>query len=189
MGPPLLFGLGIVLAISSSARLPADGQTWPDTLPLFCLGAALALVGLILWHRAVALHRRAPPSATAAADGTDPFSRLQNLLPPARQLAAELPGLSASQLCARVDHLLGAFLLPFVEDRQQVIDRLGMAPAAEILVTVAYGERLLNRAWSAASDGHLPEAHAAYPDALRALEHAAHLARQATASASGPASP
>ena len=42
-------------------------------------------------------------------------------------------------------------------------------------MTVAYGERMLNRTWSAAADEHLPEARAVLPDAVDALEEAARL--------------
>ena len=181
---PALFALGIVLAISGGAKLPDEGQDWPDSLPIFLVGAGLAVVGLVGWRRAVAQARLAP-----AADGdaaTDPFALLEAVLPPARTLAADLPHLSGSQIEARVDDLLSGFIHPLAEARQRVIDRLGMGAGAEILVTVAYGERMLNRTWSAAADGHLPEAGSAYPDALQALEHAADLARRAVARAGSP---
>jgi hypothetical protein len=51
----------------------------------------------------------------------------------------------------------------------------GMAKGAEILVTVAHGERILNRVWSAASDDHLPEAVKCYDEAFSALQEAKEL--------------
>jgi hypothetical protein len=63
--------------------------------------------------------------------------------------------------------------------RRKIIDRLGMSKGSEILVVVAYGERMLNRVWSAASDGHLPEARSSYPEARAAFHQAQDLATAA----------
>jgi hypothetical protein len=54
-----------------------------------------------------------------------------------------------------------------------------MDRGAEILVVIAFGQRMLNRVWSAAADRHLPEARSCYPDAVEALEEAADMARDA----------
>ena len=47
-----------------------------------------------------------------------------------------------------------------------------MDEGAQILVTMAYGERMLNRAWSASADGHIQEARGCIPEALAAFEEA-----------------
>jgi len=172
---PGLFTIGIIIAISGGAKLPEEGQDWPDSVPIFLVGAALSVVGLVGWRRAAAQAASDPTGAS----GADPFVLLESVLAPARALLDDLEGLSHQQLCDRVDGLLQEYILPFAEVRQGVINRLGMKEGAEILVVIAYGERMLNRVWSAAADGHLPEATAVYPDALQAFEEAARLARAA----------
>lgn len=177
---PTLFAIGIIVSISGGAKMPADGATWPDTLPIFLVGAGLAIVGLVGWRRDRA--RQAAADATASGGG-DPVALLQSMLPPARALLDDLSALKHAEVCDRIDALLEGYVLPFAEVRQRIVDRFGMEKGAEILVVVAYGERMLNRVWSAAADGHLPEATSVYPDALQAFEEAARLAGQAQAQA------
>jgi hypothetical protein len=45
----------------------------------------------------------------------------------------------------------------FVADRPALVNRLGLGGYAELMDNFAAMERQLNRAWSAAADGHLPE--------------------------------
>ena len=75
----------------------------------------------------------------------------------------------------RVDALLDDYVLPMGESRQQFIDRYGMEKGAELLVTLAFGERMLNRVWSAAADGHLPEAVSSLEESAEAFEEAVSL--------------
>ena len=52
-------------------------------------------------------------------------------------------------------------------------DLIGMSHGAEILVATAYGERMLNRVWSAAADGYLEEARSSFREASSAFDEAA----------------
>ncbi|MFN3200680.1 MAG: hypothetical protein ACE366_19940 [Bradymonadia bacterium] len=170
---PLLFTVGIIVAISAGAKLPAEGAEYPDTWPVFLGASVLAAVGCFLWRKQKAEQRKA--SNAERGDRKSPFEYIQGVLAPARKLAEDISELTPEQVCVRVDELLSGYLLPLAEVRQGVIDQLGMAKGAEVLVTVAYGERMLNRTWSAAGDGHLPEALSVFPDAVEALEEAASL--------------
>ena len=55
----------------------------------------------------------------------------------------------------------------------------GHGVGKEILVTAAYAERMLNRVWSAAADGHGPEASASLVEAVGAMKETAALAAAA----------
>ena len=65
---PLVFVLGGLIAISAAAKLsPAKiageeatekHSTWPDTIPVFAMGAVVSAVGLGLWW-SVVLNERA----------------------------------------------------------------------------------------------------------------------------------
>jgi len=54
----------------------------------------------------------------------------------------------------------------FIESRPRLVARLGLGRYAEIMDVFAAMERKINRAWSAAADGHLPESQAALDDAV-----------------------
>ena len=166
--------LGTLLYESSGVFKP----DFSSKLTPWLVCAILASLGLIVWRVGVSR------AAKAAADDTDssdenPFKILEALQEPLNKLAEDLIGLDEHATCDRVDELLEGFVLPFAEVRRKVIDRLGMTKGSEILVVVAYGERMLNRTWSAASDGHLPEARSVFPEAKDAFEEAARLASEA----------
>ena len=166
---PLLFFVGVLVAISGSAKMPAEGATYPDTTGVFFIGMAMAIVGTIFWRKSVA------EKASAALDEqneTDALQLLRDLISPAEQLRESIDNLDPEIMCEKVDHLLETYVLPFADNRLQVLNRLGMNAGAELLVTMAYGERMLNRTWSAASDGYPREALAVYPDAVDAFQEA-----------------
>ncbi len=146
---------------------------WSETWVLFVLGSAVALGGLLVWKQMIVIETRLlQQDEHTSGDAQSPFVLLASALPPTRALQRDLVDLDGPALCKRVDAILLPYLVPLVEVRQKVIDRFGMKDGAEILVTVAFAERLLNRVWSAAADGHLSEARTVFPDALHALEEA-----------------
>jgi hypothetical protein len=179
---PALFGLGIMIAISGGAKVPEKMGEWPDSWPVFLVGAIMALIGVVLWRRVKAAERRAVAAEQSGGEH-DPFTYLADVLAPARTLGEEIGGLETHAICDRVDVLLETYILPLAEVRERVMDTLGMDRGAEVLITIAYGERMLNRVWSAAGDGHKPEALSVYPDALSALEEAQQLVDKARAAA------
>lgn len=179
---PVIFGVGVMIAISGGAQVPAKAGEWPPSVPIFVVGAVIAAIGLVIWRAAKAKERKAIADGQAVGGADqDPFAFLQGVQAPAATLAEELEGLDPPAVCERVDELLETYILPLAEVRQRVIDRVGMDRGAEILVTIAFGERMLNRTWSAAGDGHLPEARAVYPDAVAALAEAQEQATAALA--------
>jgi len=97
----------------------------------------------------------------------------------ARRLDTEIDRLPANQLLEALDVLLEQHLLPLAEVRQRVMAHFGMRTGAEIIVALAVGERMLNRAWSAAADGYPAEARRSYREALQAIDHADQLWKQA----------
>ena len=164
-----VFSLGLIVAITAGAKAPEATGGWPDTWPFFVAAALVCAAGLVIWRKGV--------SASAAADESggeeqDPVTLIANLQAPMDQLGEEVDGLDAEAITERVDTLLSDYVLPFAMVRQKVVDKMGMEKGAEVLVVIAYGERILNRVWTAAADGHLPEARACYPEAAEALREA-----------------
>lgn len=157
--------------------IPKDGGQWPDSVPIFLVGAFIALAGLGGWRYTNRQEVKQRISKQQD-DSAGPFALLAKASHDIDALFDDLKSLNEEQLCARVDTILGESVLPFAEVRRGVIERLGMNDGAEILVVVAYAERMLNRVWSAASDGHLGEARSVLPDARDAFREALALSQK-----------
>ena len=168
---PILFGAGVLVAIASGAKMPEGSTSWPDSVPVFVVASIVAALGIFMWRRTIARFREQSADAEGGQSGS-PQALLDDLMGPLATFVDEIQGLDADTICNRVDELLERYVLPFARSRQQVLDRFGMDRGAEILVVVAYGERMLNRTWSAAGDGHLPEARASLPESAEAFREA-----------------
>ena len=173
-----LFCVGLIVGISGAAKAPEELGAWPDTWPVFVAGSLVCAVGLVLWRMAIAASKALEVDV---ASDKDPVALLAGLMAPLQSLGEDLETLDERQLGDRVDALLETYILPFAEVRRRIIDRFGMEAGAEILVVVAYGERLLNRVWSASADGHIVEARACFPEAHAALVEASRLVDKAVA--------
>ena len=167
---PYIFAAGILLAIAGSAKLPLEHGQFPDTLPVFIVGAVAAAIGIYLWRRQIRIEQEQPDNDPNA---VNPFERLESIQAPLEQLGADANGLTTTQLCDRVDAILQEYVVPFAIARNKVVEKLGMDKGAELLVVVAYGERMLNRAWSAAADEHAPESISSILEAIEAFKEVA----------------
>lgn len=175
-----IFVIGIIVAILGSAKVPAEVGGWPDTWAYFLAGVGLAGAGLVLWHRST--RAKAKELSESVESANDPVALLEGIAEPLEALKTDIETLDTDGITTRIDELLNTYVLPFAEVRQVLIDRLGMDKGAETLVIVAFGERLLNRVWTTAADGHLPEARACFPEAYEAFGEALTVIREATAS-------
>ena len=168
----IAFTVGLIVAVVSGAKVPEAGSQYPDTLVPFVIGIVVGIVGLIIWHiksKEEAIERVHSHSENG---GSNPVDLLKALMPDILKLKDDIGELDEERVCDRVDELLDKYVLPFAEVRQNLITMMGMSRGAEVLVTVAFGERILNRVWSASSDGHLGEARAVLPEAIEAFEEA-----------------
>lgn len=182
----LIFVVGIMIGISAGAKLSpaklesdpkaaAELSRWPDTIPMFGLGTAVAVVGLTMWW-SVVLGERAV--ARAAADGTGegsvlgPVQLVGQLQQPLKDLEGDIESLSGPELCERVQSIIDGFITPLADGRQRFVDRFGLAGGSEALNATAFGERMLNRVWSAAADGHLEEARSSFTEVVAAFRQA-----------------
>jgi hypothetical protein len=177
----VIFVFGIIVAISAGAKLPVesvDGTSsrFPDTLGAFAGGAVVCVIGLTLWWKVVLEERRAARTAAggdeSAAD-TNPVTIIQQLQQSLNSILDDLDSLAESDLQLRIDTTIDNHVTPLAESRHRIIDRFGMSHGAEILVATAYGERMLNRVWSAAADGYLEEARSSFREASSAFDEAA----------------
>lgn len=167
-------------AISAAAKLPAplpEGEPvsfldrFPDTLSGFAVAFLITVAGLVFWWKDVFAQRKTGQVDTG--DQSNPLTLLAGLTPQLRELADSIDSLDGKAITARVEQILEHTVLPFADARQKLFDRLGMKAGADLLVTAAYGERMLNRTWSAAADGHLVEARTSFREAILAFDEAA----------------
>lgn len=193
----LTFVVGIIVTISAGAKLPSPpdfpshdvvaswidrvvpgadvSSQFPDTLADFVKGVVLSVIGLTMWWKVVLKERHASRSASGsdASAVTNPVTILQQLQDNLTSTLGELDSLVKSDLQARISAVIDSHVTPLAEARHRIIDRFGMSKGADILVATAYGERMLNRVWSAAADGYIDEARSSFREAATAFDEAA----------------
>lgn len=159
-----MFFVGAILAIVCGAKMPSAESQYPDTLALFFVGAAMAIIGNILWHKSNRKLIIAHLKANKDNEAENPVFLLRKTIPAIETLKkANKEGMD---FCDEVDTISLECIHPFTEKRHVLVDILGQAKGAEVLLIIAYAERMLNRAWSAASDHHNPEKEASIDDSL-----------------------
>ncbi len=173
---------GTVLALALAAKLPPAPGAFPDTWAASAAATGCLLVGALLWRFAVLHAGRRASTDTLRADmrstakrRADPWPSLGKLAHRTRQVLDTL-GADPETLKAQIDRLLLEEVLPIVESRRQLVVRLGAGRASQVLIQVAVAERMLRRAWSAASDGYLAEATRSVSEAAEAFADAARTA-------------
>ena len=172
-----LFIVGIIVALISAAKLPVTGTDWSNMLPLYVGAVIVSLLGLLLlhWHRLLPGKNRHTCSKHTI---SETIELLQRLLTEMRCLGEYINSSDGVQITTRVNTLLDKYLLPFVANQQKYLLELDQYKGLNVLVAIAQSERLLNRMWSAASDGNINEAVKTYPKALTAIKKAHNLCQE-----------
>lgn len=173
------FTIGIIVAVCGAAKLPAEGDRYPDTIQVAIFGLLIAIAGLEVWYGRLS-QDRALENVADDNDTKSPTVLLGHIIASIDEFESQIESAEPESLTEHVDQLLTDYVLPFIDARQKVIDRLGIKSAAEILVTAAFAERMLNRAWSAAADGYLAEAQSAYDDSAAAFRQTEQLLSAST---------
>lgn len=153
----VLFGIGSIMAITAGAKVPEASAQWSTVLPYFFGGIMLAVGGNVLWHKDE--KKNVQEMLEKHRDSEDnPINVLGRTVTEIERLQKNFSSLTNQSVCDEIDRISEEFIHVFTDKRKTVMDILGMEKGAEVLLTVAYGERLLNRVWSACSDHHRPEA-------------------------------
>lgn len=121
----------------------------------------LFVAGLLVMGAGVVLLRRTTRTGSGPSASHVPLAEAHRLVGElARELAA-LEGrddLDAAALHRAVDALIADRCFPIVAARESIQRELGRSGFADFMSTFAGADRTLNRAWSAAVDGHAHEA-------------------------------
>ena len=169
----LLMVMGCVLGVTggaapSTARiigLPAD---WS----LAIAASALLLVAFVMRWRSgkpslEETTRTGKGSMTAARDA------IARTAAEVHQLSVRAATIPIADLAAETNQLIERNLEPVIEAQTLLMKTQGFAKYAAHTGPWASGERMVYRAWSAATDGHRPEAVASLREAIPHFEEAA----------------
>jgi hypothetical protein len=155
--------LGTVVGILGGA-FPGDRELIggiPGGWPLVLAGVLLLAVAWAMRLGRRPATARTLGSVVAAADAIARVgSELEALLPEAVQLPI-------GELARQLDALIERNLFPVYDAQGALVASQGFAGYAAHTGPWAAGERMLYRAWSAATDGHRPEAVASIEEAIR----------------------
>lgn len=84
-------------------------------------------------------------------------SSLERIAANISKLNAEKQSINTYDMRHRIDELFIDDLEMFVDARESIAHRYGLAAYGEIMSAFAAGERYLNRVWSASADGYIDE--------------------------------
>ena len=172
----ILLVVGFCTATVGAAGFAEDIETAaPWMLVLGLLGVLIP--GFLLKRKL----RDAAHAEHGAALGYDALGgELGELATRVESLAAERDDLDRASLCTRVNELLHGPYFRIGSRNEDYMRALGNADYARLWDGFAVSERLLARAWSMATDGHLEEARQELP---RAAQHARRAATEGGAPA------
>jgi len=147
----VLIALGFMGA-TFIASLDAYAVDWP----LFAGSILMGFVGVLLLKRT----RRGAARQDHVLHGNRETlqSSLARIVDGLDALSSKGAGLADDDIRHEVDRRFRADLAAFVDARESLIHLYGMKVYAEIMSRFAAGERYLNRAWSASTDGYGEEA-------------------------------
>lgn len=157
------------------------GAQWPR--PLWAaVGGGLAVIGV-----GVAMKRAAgAPAIEVEVGGNDRrparAGSLGDALTALREGIDELSGRSGEasfdEVKRRIEELLWLGPERVGGAQEGIAAKIGFAAYAEVMTPLAAAERWLNRAWSAAADGHRPECVASLKEALSFAQEAESIGKE-----------
>jgi hypothetical protein len=170
--------LALWIQYAGLALAMVGGAPWPQPQWLLvATGLAVVGVGIALKRaadrhdpRLAAAHGEAGP----AREGSVPAASqaLPEMVARARALAAEARALPLAKIAEAIEALQQAGPEQVAAAQDALVRAYTFAGYARVMTPLATGERLLYRAWSAASDGHRDEAVASLEAALPYLDEA-----------------
>ncbi|MEW6071247.1 MAG: hypothetical protein AB1726_01455 [Planctomycetota bacterium] len=169
----LVLSAGVSLGTIGAAGFapPIEPRAWL----FFLLGIAGTLGGGLVLRRTI--RRRASGGAGGLGGRAELAAALDRLAGEVDRLAAERAALDARVLGERIDALLSGPYFELGARNEEYSRALGAGSFARIWAGFAVSERLLARAWSMTTDGHLEEARAELPRASAEVRRAAGIPR------------
>ena len=144
--------IGFIIA-SLAAVVDEDMVKWLWYVPALALGIA----GVVVIRTHVARRTKADHHVAANIETIE--ASLGRIAANIDRLNADKHAIDTYDVRHRIDELFADDLETFVDARQSIAHRHGLAAYAEVMTAFAAGERYLNRVWSASADGYIDEVH------------------------------
>ena len=142
----------VVMAYESTVETTdASGVKWLWYLPALAVGA----VGVVMIRTDEARHSKTEHHVAANIEAVE--GSLQRIATNIDKLNAEKDTIDTYDMRHRIDDLFVDDLETFVDARESIAHRYGLAAYGEVMSSFAAGERYLNRVWSASADGYIDE--------------------------------
>ena len=143
----------VVEAADESTVETADvsGVKWLWYVPALAVGA----IGVVMIRTAEARHSKTEHHVAANIEAVE--GSLQRIADNITKLNAEKDTIDTYEVRHRIDELFAEDLEQFVDARESIAHRYGLAAYGNVMSSFAAGERYLNRVWSASADGYIDE--------------------------------
>lgn len=128
-----------------------DTVKWAWYVPALAVG----VLGVVIIRTTQA--RQAKTEHHVAANIETVETTLARIATNIQKLNVEKDSINTYNMRHRIDELLADDLSSFVDARESIAHRYGLAAYGEIMSSFAAGERYLNRVWSASADGYIDE--------------------------------
>ena len=139
------------LAAALTSVLDENAVRWLWYVPALMVGAA----GVAIIRINDARQHKTEHHVAAKIETVD--SSLERIAANISRLNAEKQSINTYDMRHRIDELFIDDLELFVDARESIAHRYGLAAYGEIMSGFAAGERYLNRVWSASADGYIDE--------------------------------
>ena len=143
----------VVEAADNSAVDATDGSgvKWLWYVPALAVGA----VGVVMIRTAEARHSKTEHHVAANIETVE--GCLARIAANITKLNVEKATIDTYEVRHRIDELFAEDLEQFVDARESIAHRYGLAAYGDVMSSFAAGERYLNRVWSASADGYIDE--------------------------------
>ena len=146
----LMVTVGFIVA-SLAAVVDVELVRWAWYIPALAVGGAgVGLIRLTYARQTTTEHHVAANIETVE-------SSLAKIAANIKQLNDEKYSIETHEMRHRIDVLFVDDLEEFVDARESIAHRYGLAAYGEVMTRFAAGERYLNRVWSASADGYIDE--------------------------------
>ena len=146
----ILVTVGFIAAALASV-VDENVVRWLWYIPALGLGAA----GLVLIKMEHTLQSKTEHHVASRIETVD--SSLEKIAANINKLNAEKHSINTYDMRYRIDELFIDDIDNFVDARESIAHRYGLATYGEVMSMFAAGERYLNRVWSASADGYIDE--------------------------------
>lgn len=142
------------IAAALAAVVDVNAIRWLWYIPALGLGVA----GVILIRVDIARHSKTEHHVASRIETVE--SSLDKITANINKLNNEKHSINTYDMRHRIDELFIEDIDNFVDARESIAHRYGLAAYGQVMSSFAAGERYLNRVWSASADGYIDEVNA-----------------------------